>query len=48
MRSLYLTRDNPMQVEAARYRTGALNNQLQHLGEVKVLGWKKQKSYISS
>ena len=27
---------------------GALKNQPQHLGEVKVLGWKKQKSCISS
>ncbi len=27
---------------------GALNNQLQHLGEVKVLGWKNQISGTSS
>jgi hypothetical protein len=33
---------------AAGSGEGALKNQLQHLGEVKVLGWKKQKSSTSN
>lgn len=33
---------------ALAVKLGALKNQPQHLGGVKVLGWKKQKSCISS